>query len=59
VRRRPPAAWFTLAYQRVGLVLIGSFIVFVLYNDLSRSLKHRAAVQRNDRAPQGELQPSR
>src|SRR5262249_44175128 len=33
VRRRPPAEWFTLAYQRVGLVLIGSFLVFVLFND--------------------------
>jgi regulator of sigma E protease len=57
VRRRPPAEWFTLAYQRVGLVLIGSFLVFVLFNDLSRSLQHRAAVQRNSQAPQGEVRP--
>lgn len=56
VRRRPPATWFTVAYQRVGLVLIGGFIVFVLFNDLSRSLKHRAAVQRNNQAPPGEVQ---
>jgi len=57
VRRRPPAEWFTLAYQRVGLVLIGSFLVFVLFNDLTRSLQHRAAVQRNSQAPQGEVRP--
>ena len=55
VRRRPPAESFTIAYQRVGLVLIGSFLVFVLFNDLSRSLQHRAAVQRNSQAPQGEV----
>jgi regulator of sigma E protease len=59
VRRRPPAIAFTNAYQRVGLVLIGGFIAFVLFNDLSRSLQHRAAVERNNRAPQGELEPSR
>jgi regulator of sigma E protease len=57
VRRRPPAEWFTLTYQRVGLVLIGSFLVFVLFNDLSRSLQHRAALQRNSQAPQGEVRP--
>jgi regulator of sigma E protease len=57
VRRRPPAESFTLAYQRVGLVLIGSFLVFVLFNDLTRSLQHRAAVQRNSQAPQGEVRP--
>jgi len=59
IRRRPPAEWFTMAYQRVGLVLIGSFLVFVLFNDLSRSLQHRAAVQRNSQAPQGEVRPGR
>ncbi len=59
VRRRPPAAWFTNAYQRVGLVVMGSFIVFVLYNDLSRSIQHRAAVQRNNQAPPGEVAPTR
>jgi regulator of sigma E protease len=57
--RRPPAEWFTLAYQRVGLVLIGGFIVFVLFNDLSRSLQHRAAVHRNNQAPAGETAPVR
>jgi regulator of sigma E protease len=56
--RRPPAGWFTLAYQRVGLVLIGGFIVFVLFNDLSRSIQHRAAVQRNNQAPAGETVPT-
>ena len=59
IRRRPAAEWFTMAYQRVGLVLIGSFLVFVLFNDLSRSLQHRAAVQRNNHAPQGEVRPAR
>ncbi|MGH7726270.1 MAG: RIP metalloprotease RseP [Candidatus Eiseniibacteriota bacterium] len=59
VRRRPPAAWFTVAYQRVGLVLIGGFIVFVLFNDLSRSLQHRAAVNRNNQASPGEVEPAR
>jgi regulator of sigma E protease len=59
VRRRPPAEWFTLAYQRVGLVLIGGFIVFVLFNDLSRSIQHRAAVHRNNQAPAGEIAPTR
>ncbi len=59
VRRRPPAIAFTNADQRVGLVRIGGFIAFVLFNDLSRSLQHRAAVERNNRAPQGELQPGR
>jgi hypothetical protein len=59
IRRRPPSEWFTMVYQRVGLVLIGSFFVFVLYNDLSRSLQHRAAVQRNNHAPQGEVSPAR
>jgi regulator of sigma E protease len=59
VRRRPPAVWFTNAYQRVGLVLIGGFIVFVLFNDLSRSIQHRAAVQRNNQAPPGEISPTR
>ncbi len=59
VRRRPSAVWFTNAYQRVGLVVIGGFIVFVLFNDLSRSIKHRAAVQRNSQAPAGELAPTR
>jgi regulator of sigma E protease len=59
VRRRPPAAWFTAAYQRVGLVVMGGFIVFVLYNDLSRSIQHRAAVHRNNQAPPGEVAPTR
>jgi len=59
IRRRPPSEWFTMVYQRIGLVLIGSFFVFVLYNDLSRSLQHRAAVQRNNHAPQGEVSPAR
>jgi regulator of sigma E protease len=59
VRRRPPAEWFTLAYQRVGLVLIGGFIVFVLFNDLSRSIQHRAAVHRHTQAPPGEIAPTR
>jgi regulator of sigma E protease len=59
VRRRPPAEWFTNAYQRVGLVVIGGFIVFVLFNDLSRSIQHRAAVHRNNQAPPGELSPTR
>ncbi len=59
VRRRPPSEWFTMVYQRIGLVLIGSFFVFVLYNDLSRSLQHRAAVKRNNHAPQGEVSPAR
>jgi regulator of sigma E protease len=59
VRRRPPAEWFTLAYQRVGLVLIGGFIVFVLFNDLSRSIQHRAAVHRNNQAPAGDIAPTR
>lgn len=59
VRRRPPAEWFTAAYQRVGLVVMGGFIVFVLYNDLSRSIQHRAAVHRNDQAPPGEVAPTR
>ncbi len=59
VRRRPPAEWFTNAYQRVGLVVIGGFIVFVLFNDLSRSIQHRAAVQRNNQAPPGEIDPTR
>jgi regulator of sigma E protease len=59
VRRRPPAEAFTSAYQRVGLVLIGCFFVFVVFNDLSRSIQHRAAVQRNNRAPQGEARPAR
>jgi hypothetical protein len=38
---------------------MGSFIVFVLYNDLSRSIQHRAAVQRNNQAPPGEVGPTR
>jgi regulator of sigma E protease len=59
VRRRPPAEAFTMAYQRVGLVLIGCFFVFVVFNDLSRSIQHRAAVQRNNHAPQGEAGPAR
>jgi len=59
VRRRPPAEWFTAVYQRVGLVVMGSFIVFVLFNDLSRSIQHRAAVQRNNQAPPGEVGPTR
>ncbi|MEP7028221.1 MAG: RIP metalloprotease RseP [Candidatus Eisenbacteria bacterium] len=59
IRRRPPSEWFTMVYQRIGLVLIGGFFVFVLYNDLSRSLQHRAAVQRNSHAPQGQVSPAR
>jgi regulator of sigma E protease len=59
VRRRPPAEAFTTAYQRVGLVLIVCFFVFVVFNDLSRSIQHRAAVQRNSNAPQGEARPAR
>jgi regulator of sigma E protease len=59
IRRRPPAEAFTLAYQRVGLVLIGCFFVFVVGQDLVRSIQHRVAVSRNSNAPQGEARPAR
>jgi regulator of sigma E protease len=59
VRRRPPAEAFTVAYQRVGLVLIGCFFVFVVFNDVSRTIQHQAAVIRNNHAPQGEARPAR
>jgi len=59
VLRRPPAEAFTRAYQRVGLVLIGCFFVFVVGQDLVRSIQHRVAVSRNSNAPQGEARPAR
>jgi regulator of sigma E protease len=59
VRRRPPTEAFTTAYQRVGLVFIGCFFVFVVFNDLNRFVQHRVAVQRNSNAPQGEARPAR
>jgi regulator of sigma E protease len=59
VRRRPPTEAFTTAYQRVGLVFIGCFFVFVVFNDLNRFVQHRVAVQRNSNAPQGEVRPAR
>jgi len=59
VRRRPPTEAFTTIYQRVGLVFIGCFFVFVVFNDLNRFVQHRVAVQRNSNAPQGEARPAR
>jgi len=59
IRRRPPTEAFTTAYQRVGLVFIGCFFVFVVFNDLNRFVQHRVAVQRNSNAPQGEARPAR
>ena len=31
----------------------------VLFNDLSRSIQHRAAVHRNNQAPAGDIAPTR
>ena len=59
IRRRPPTETFTMVYQRVGLVLIGCFFVYVVGQDLVRSIQHRVAVSRNSNAPQGEARPAR
>lgn len=50
VRRKPLAQGFLTAYQRLGLALIGSLLVFILFNDVWREAQRGRAVSRGDRA---------
>ena len=45
-RRKPLAQGFLTAYQRLGLALIGSLLVFILFNDVWRETERRRAVAR-------------
>jgi regulator of sigma E protease len=49
-RQKPLAQGFLTAYQRLGLALIGSLIVFILFNDLWREAQRNRA----DRAEHGQ-----
>jgi regulator of sigma E protease len=45
-RRKPLAQGFLTAYQRLGLALIGSLLVFILFNDVWREAQRGRAVSR-------------
>ena len=51
-RQKPLAQGFLTAYQRLGLALIGSLIVFILFNDVWREAQRNRA----DRAEHGQAQ---
>jgi regulator of sigma E protease len=51
-RQKPLAQGFLTAYQRLGLALIGSLIVFILFNDVWREAQRNRA----DRAEHGQSQ---
>ncbi|HEV8481555.1 MAG TPA: RIP metalloprotease RseP [Candidatus Eisenbacteria bacterium] len=53
VRQKPLAQGFLTAYQRLGLALIGSLLVFILFNDVWREAQRNRA----DRAEHGRAQP--
>jgi len=53
VRKKPLAQGFLTAYQRLGLALIGSLLVFILFNDVWREAQRNRA----DRAEHGRAQP--
>jgi len=53
VRQKPLAQGFLTAYQRLGLALIGSLIVFILFNDVWREAQRNRA----DRAEHGQANP--
>jgi regulator of sigma E protease len=48
VRRRPLAQGFLTAYQRLGLALIGSLLVFILFNDVWRVAQRGRAISRGE-----------
>jgi regulator of sigma E protease len=50
VRRKPLAQGFLTAYQRLGLALIGSLLVFILFNDVWREAQRDRAVSRSERS---------
>ena len=52
-RHKPLAQGFLTAYQRLGLALIGSLLVFIIFNDLWREAQRSRA----DRAEHGQSQP--
>lgn len=52
-RQKPLAQGFLTAYQRLGLALIGSLLVFILFNDVWREAQRNRA----DRAEHGQSQP--
>jgi regulator of sigma E protease len=58
-RRRPLAQGFLTAYQRLGLALIGSLLVFILFNDVWREAQRGRAMSRSDRSEQQAGQPAR
>jgi len=45
-RRKPLAQGFLTAYQRLGLALIGSLLVFILFNDVWREAQRGTSVSR-------------
>jgi regulator of sigma E protease len=49
LRRKPLAQGFLTAYQRLGVALIGSLLVFILFNDVWREAQRGRAVSRGDR----------
>jgi regulator of sigma E protease len=51
-RQKPLAQGFLTAYQRLGLALIGSLLVFILFNDVWREAQRNRA----DRAEHGQSQ---
>ena len=53
-RHKPLAQGFLTAYQRLGLALIGSLIVFILFNDFWREAQRNRATRAEQRGQQTE-----
>jgi len=59
VRRRPLAQGFLTAYQRLGLALIGSLLVFILFNDVWRVAQRGRAMSRGDAGGRDAVEQTR
>lgn len=59
VRRKPLAQGFLTAYQRLGLALIGSLLVFILFNDVWREAQRGRAMSRSDRGAENTVEQTR
>jgi regulator of sigma E protease len=59
VRRRPLAQGFLTAYQRLGLALIGSLLVFILFNDVWRVAQRGRAMSRGEAGGRDAVEQTR
>lgn len=59
LRRRPLAQGFLTVYQRLGLALIGSLLVFILFNDVWREAQRGRAMSRSERGGRSATEQKR